>query len=476
MAQENKEHVMKNHLTLFTICCLAIAMLLPAAVSAGSTGDFVEGEMVCQVGVGYTIDSINAQYGTTFGRYLSHISAYLLYTQPGQNAESLAAVIATNTDVIYCTANYLLDAPEAVQSSQPFLDAVPTKDPMTQPAATTLRLPEVQAATTGTGVNVGVIDVGIQLTNPTLAPSVTSGFDYVANDSLANDEPGGIASGHGTFVAGVVNLVAPDANLVSYRVLDTTGRGNGFTIAEAVLDAVEQGCKVINLSIVMSGKHDVLDAAIEYARINNVMVIAAAGNDSSEVELFPALDSYVLSVASLDSNDQKSAFSNYNGKVDICAPGRQIYAPFLDSAYAWWDGTSFAAPFVAATAALIYSVKPTATWEEVRDALLLTAVNIDSLNPAYVGKLGEGRIDPLAAVQSMQVGCCVGTRGNVDEIGGIDLSDLSRLVAYLTVSGTTLPCADEANVDGQGNVDLTDLAMLIAYVVGEPITFGPCSN
>jgi subtilisin family serine protease len=452
----------------------AILVTAPSTAVAGTNGDFVPGEMVCQVLPGYTIDSIHTQYGTTFGRYLTDISAYLLYTPPGQDAESLAAVIAVNQQVVYCTANYLLDAPEAVQSSQPFLDVVPSKDPLTQPAATTLQLPTVRTVATGTSVSVGIIDVGINLTHPTLSANAVSGFDFVANDPIATDEPGGVSSGHGTFVAGVINLVAPDAELRAYRVLDTNGRGNGFTIAEALLQAVEQGCKVVNLSIVMHGKHDVLDAAIEYARNNDVMVIAAAGNDSSDLELFPASDSYVLSVASLDSNDLKSDFSNYNGKVDICAPGHQIYAPFLDSSYAWWDGTSFAAPFVAATAALIYSVKPTATWEEVRDALLLTAVDIDSLNPAYVGKLGAGRVNPLAAVQSLGAGCCTGSTGNIDGQGVIDLSDLSRLIAYLTVSGTTLPCVDEANLDGHGSVDLTDLAMLIIYIISGTGNFAPC--
>jgi hypothetical protein len=217
----------------------------------------------------------------------------------------------------------------------------------------------------------------------------------------------------------------------------------------------------------MSGKHDVLDEAIEYAHFQNVMVIAAAGNDSSEVELFPALDSYVLSVAAVDSNDQKSIYSNYNGKVDICAPGDHVYAPYLDSAYAWWDGTSFAAPFVAATAALIYSIKPSATWQEVRDALLNSAVNIDAENPGLIGKLGEGRIDPVAAVQLIQQNCCVGVTGNLDGLGTVDLSDLSLMIAYITGSPADVLCPGEWNLNAEGLIDLTDLSMMIAYVTGE---------
>ena len=152
----------------------------------------------------------------------------------------------------------------------------------------------------------GVIDAGVNLTHPLLAGTTSPGLDYVDGDSLANDEPGGMASGHGSFVAGVVKLVAPDAQIVPYRVLNPDGRGNGYTIAEAVLQAVEDGCKVINISMVMAGQHGSLDFAIEYAKNNNVMVIAAAGNDSINTDLFPAKDSYTISVAALDTLNHKA--------------------------------------------------------------------------------------------------------------------------------------------------------------------------
>ena len=105
---------------------------------------------------------------------------------------------------------------------------------------------------------------------------------------------------------------------------------------------------------------------------------------------------------------------------------------------------------------------------------MLTAVNLDSLNPAYVGKLGAGRVNPLAAVQSLGGRCCFGSTGNVDGQGTIDLSDLSLLIAYLTFSGMTLPCVDEANLDGHGSVDLTDLAIMISYIVTGTRNFAPC--
>lgn len=453
------------YIALRFVAALGLLLCSTTGVTAEPSGDFVPEELVCRMIPDATVDSVNANYGTEIKRYLSYTGSYLLQTQPGQNAESLATIISARPDVYYCHANYLLDAPEAVQSSQPFLDAVATIDPITQPAATTLQLAETRTVATGDSVTVGIIDVGINLTHPSLASRVTSAIDYVDGDTIASDEPGGSGSGHGTFIAGVVNLVAPDAALMAYRVLDTNGRGDGFTIAEAVVQAVDDGCKVINLSVVMSGDHGALDDAVSYAHYNNVMVIAAAGNDSSEVERFPASDSNVLAVASLDSNDVKSSFSNYNGKVDISAPGEQVYAPFLDTSWAWWHGTSFAAPFVAGTAALIYQANPQASWDQVRDAIRETAVDVDSLNPLFAGKLGKGRINPGAAIQYASLHCCLGTTGNVDGAGAVDLIDLAHLIAYLLSSSRPeLPCPDEANINGIEIIDLSDLSLLVSYL------------
>jgi subtilisin family serine protease len=401
----------------------------------------------------------------------------LLAVPDGVNPESLAVEISKRSDVFYCDLNYDLDAPEAVQSSQPFIDLLGGTTIQTQQSALTLDLPQAHAIATGTAVKVAVIDVGVNLTHPALATVAQSGFDFVSNSPVAQDVPGGISSGHGTFIAGVINLVAPQATIRSYRVLDSAGRGDGFMIARAVLRAVNDGCKVINLSCVMTGKHPSLDLAIEYAHDQNVMVIAAAGNDSSQVERFPANDSYVITVAALDSTGHKADFSNYGGKIDVCAPGTRINAEFLDTSYAYWSGTSFAAPFVAAEAALIYQTNPNITWSHLKNIITSTATSVDSLNPAFAGKLGHGRINLVAALQAAQEGCCVGMRGDVNSSGSINLADLSMLTAWLIQgSGTVaLPCTNAANVNGNGQIDLADLAMLTAYLTSNTITLVPCN-
>lgn len=440
----------------------AFIALFGDLAAAENTDDFIPEQMVCRVSYNDYIDSININYGTTTVDYLSEIGGYLLQTQPGLDAESLAAVIAVDPNVLYCDANYVLAAPEPVQGSQPFIDTkVGGNEFRSQPATTTTNLASAQSVSTGTNVSVGVIDVGVNLAHPELTMVASSAYDYVAADSTATDDPGGSASGHGTFVAGVVNLVAPDAQVRAFRVLDTAGRGNGYDIARAIISAVQDGCKVINLSMVMSASHGAIDDAIEYARNQDVLVVAAAGNDAADSDRFPARDSYTLSVAAIDSLNLKADFSNYGSHVDVCAPGTGILAPFLDTLYAEWDGTSFAAPFVAGQAALLLAANPSATWDDVVDAITSTAVSIDDLNPAYAGKLGAGLIDPAAALAALSMPC-----GDFNGDGiMMDPVDLSYLVSYIFAGGPPPVNPQGADLDHNGTAgDPVDLSVLVDHL------------
>jgi len=450
-----------------------LALTLPLRAINGA-GDYKPEELICKMVPGYSIDIINSAYGTTVRSHQPETDCYLLSTQQGQDAESLAIIIGAREEVEYCGANYYLDAPEPYQRSSAFLDAECVGTFPNQEAAQTLSLTEVQTISTGADVAIAIIDGGLNLTHPLFAAKsggVVSGWDYIDNDSIAFDEPGGPGSGHGTFVAGIVRLTAPDAGIYAYRVLDTLGRGNGYDIASAILQAVNDGCKVINLSLGMLGRHEAIDDALKYAEDRDIVVVAAAGNDATnECSLFPfpAIKEYCLAVAAVDSLNLLADFSNYGIKIDVCAPGTQIYSPFTDTLYAWWDGTSFAAPFVSGMAALILSQHPELSWEEVHGIIMESCIDIDYLNPAYENHLGYGLIDMAAALELASNY----RRGNANGQDGIDVADAVYLIAYVFAGGQApYPViAGDANCDRLVNVG--DAVFIIRYVfMGGP---APC--
>lgn len=441
--------------------------LFLAALSAGQgPAEYVPEELVCKMAPGFEIDIINGAYGTAVRNHQPETDCYLLTTQPGQNAESLAVIINAREEVEYCGANYFLDAPEPYQKSSAFLDEQCIGTFPDQEAADQLSIAEAQTISIGTDVKIAVIDGGVAFDHPEFAAKsggVISGWDFVDNDSIAFDEPGGAGTGHGTFVAGIVKLTAPGSQIYAYRVLDTLGRGNGYDVAGAILRAVSDGCRVINLSMGMLGRHDAVEDAMKFAEDRDVIIVAAAGNDSTnECSLFPfpATKGYCLAVGALDSLNILADFSNFGIKIDVCAPGTRIYSPFIDTLYAWWDGTSFSAPFVTGLAALIITLRPEATWEGIHSIIKESCINIDSLNPGLCEQLGSGMIDMVAALEMASTFM----RGDADSGGEINVADVVFLVNYIFRAGTApYPLiAGDANCDNATNVG--DAVYLIHYI------------
>lgn len=454
-----------SSMNMFLILVVGAICLGPLAGGspAETSDDFPDGEMVCSLTPQMSIDSINTLYGTTTSTYISSLGSYLLHAPSGEDVETLAAEINARPDVVYCHPNYFLDAPESVQSSQPFLDEMHVGSYDEQEATKTINLDGARLTSTGQSVTVGIVDAGVNLDHPALEGTATSGFDYIDYDGDAAAPASGSAAGHGTFVAGIVHLVAPASESRSYRVLDSTGRGSGFAVAKGITAAVDDGCKVINVSLVMSGIHETVKIAIEYARNNNALVIAAAGNDSTGTERFPANHSSTLAVAAVDSVNRLADFSNYGGTIDICAPGTMIYSTLGDSSYGWWSGTSFAAPFVAGQASLLYAAYPGATWNDIVNAITSSATDLEPLNPGLDGQLGSGLINLDAALQTLlaAIPC-----GDLDGDGeGPDVSDLSYLIDFLFRGGSDPVIPGVADINGDtSKANLSDLTYLIDYL------------
>lgn len=331
-------------------------------------------------------------------RTLLHSTSFLINLTPGADVDSAAAALGALTSVVYAHPNYLFNQLHPVQGSYPFPDLNAVGDYEEQQAALSLQLLSAHSLATGAGVKVGVIDVGVDFDHTLLSSSSTSGHDFVDGDDSAFDEPGGLHSGHGTFVAGLVHLAAPDAQLVAYRVADAEGYGDGFTLAQAIERAVDDGCDIINLSLVLLKRHLAVRDALLYAESNGVLVVAAAGNQAQNGAVYPAAEATVMAVGALDPLLGRAPFSSYGAHLSVCAPGIELYSSYRDDYFAWWSGTSFSAPLVAGTAALLAETASAWAGSMIRHVLEFTASDITSQNPGLEGLLGHGQIDPVAAL------------------------------------------------------------------------------
>lgn len=249
------------------------------------------------------------------------------------------------------------------------------------------------------------------------------GWDLANNDNDASYNPNSIREAvlHGTQVAGVVAAEANNGRGIAgvgfkCRFLPLniyantpTGQFAGF---EAIVYAADHGCQVINMSWGGVGGYSRFEQdVITYAAVTrNAVLVAAAGNSGSDVRFYPASYAHVLAVASVNGQDAKSPGSTYNRRVDLAAPGIGILTTHgderdtgrgaVDADYAAVGGTSFAAPQVAAAAALVRGRFPQLTAAQVGAQLRQTADHIDAVpgNAAYAGRLGQGRLNLARAL------------------------------------------------------------------------------
>ncbi|HOP06414.1 MAG TPA: S8 family serine peptidase [candidate division Zixibacteria bacterium] len=403
--------------TISTGCVLCLLFLAVTALASDGSGNtvldkgttkasdpivtsvYVPGQLVVKFAEDInSVDAVIEGVGMGVAGYLGHSGAYLIYVNDGIDLEQISGQLANQPEVEYAHPNYHFVQLHPVQGSYPFPDEASSGSYHQQPAADLLNLDDAQMSATGAGVTIAVIDGGMKLTHPLFEGKAVSAYDFVDGDIDASDETGGPSSGHGTFVGGVLHLMAPDAELRSYRVININGYGDGFTLARAIEQAVEDGCDVINLSLVLTERHLAVRDAIAYAVSQGVAVFAAAGNENVSDLTYPAAEDGVTAVAAIEDDLTLSDYSNFGNFIDLCAPGSDIYSGYLGTDYAWWSGTSFATPFVTGTAALLIQSDPDITPAALSWILRNTADDIDGVNPTIAGLLGAGLVDPVAAL------------------------------------------------------------------------------
>lgn len=401
-----------TQIMLATIILGLLFGLNPTLVLAKDKTPRVAAQLLIQLNPlsGATVDDINATYGTSIlGQLTAVTDLYLLQTPPGADPKELAETMELDPRLLFAEPNYLGEIPEAIGSSAWVWGGEDTAPYADQNAADLLNLSPAHALSTGAGTIVAIIDTGVDLDHPALAAVITTGYDFVDGDSDPDDElsgdPGrGKVGGHGTHVAGIVHLVAPDARIMPLRVLGSNGQGDAFSVAEAVLFAVDNGANVTNLSLGMASHSDTLKTAVRYATERGVVVVGAAGNLGNKEKQHPAATQCVLGVTAVNAARQKTNFANYGSWVAYAAPGEAIYSTFPDGSYAWWSGTSMAAPFVAGQAALLRQLDRSINARDIALLIAHTSENLDPLNPAYAGNLGTGLPNITASLERLLSG------------------------------------------------------------------------
>jgi subtilisin family serine protease/putative cell wall-binding protein len=300
---------------------------------------------------------------------------------------------------------------------------------------------------------VAVIDTGVDVAHPDLAPNIWTnpgeiagngldddgngyvddvhGWDFANDDATLLDDP--LADSHGTHVAGTIAAaadngrgiagVAPGVTVLPLKFLGTDGGWTSDAV-RALAYAARAGASVVNASWTGTSADPALRDAIAGL---DAVVVAAAGNDATDTDDVPRYPASfdlpnVVSVAAVDNTGALASFSNHGAmSVDLGAPGVGILSTVPQDSYAWFDGTSMAAPYVAGVAALLRSIAPTRTAADVAAAMLATARPI----PALEGMVATGgMVDAAAAVDRLAPtvpGPPVGLAAVAFD-GGLDLS------------------------------------------------------
>lgn len=230
-------------------------------------------------------------------------------------------------------------------------------------------------------VVIAVVDTGVDLDHPEFKGKLVEGYNFVDPNSPPYDDVG-----HGTHVAGVIGALTNNNEgvagmtwfnkIMPIKVLDASGTGSTYDVAQGIIWAVDNGAKVINLSLGNYAEAAFLHDAIKYAYERDVVLIAASGNDNTDQPGYPAAYPEVVAVGATDETSAIAPFSNYGDYVDVAAPGVNIASTYPENQYAALSGTSMASPHVAALAGLIRSIRPELTNFEIADLVRASSTDL----------------------------------------------------------------------------------------------------
>lgn len=250
-------------------------------------------------------------------------------------------------------------------------------------------------------VIIAVVDTGVDTNHKDLKTKLVDGYNAINPGQAPMDDVG-----HGTHVAGVIGAHTNNQEgiagmtwnnpIMPVKVLDNSGAGSSYSVAEGIIWAADHGAKVINLSLGNYAQGAFLHDAIRYAYDKDVVIVAATGNDNTNQPGYPAAYPEVFAVSATNQDESKASYSNYGDYVDVVAPGTSIASTYPNNQYAALSGTSMACPHVTALAGLIRSANPSLTNKQVYDVMRQTVKDLGAAGKD--NSYGYGQIDVQAAL------------------------------------------------------------------------------
>ncbi len=269
-----------------------------------------------------------------------------------------------------------------------------------------------------TSIVIAIIDGGFDISHPEIANKLYKPMNVVKRSRDFSGTHSGVK--HGTHVAGIalasidnangVSGIAPNCKLMAVQVADDNGRMSSTAIIDGILYAIHNGANVINLSLGTTFPNDIEKLSVstqkwiaqntykedeefynqlfEVAYKKNIIIVVSAGNQNIIVGLDPMKRSkYTINVSATDPDDKRATFSNYGDLSTISAPGVRIYNSIPGNKYDYLDGTSMAAPVVAGGVALIKSLNPSLSFDQVVDLIQSTGLTTNTTPEKQMGNI-----------------------------------------------------------------------------------------
>lgn len=307
-------------------------------------------------------------------------------------------------------------------------------EPLRQPYLPIINAEDAWTLSQGSeDVVIAIVDDAIQLNHEDLGPNIWVNPGEVPDNGIDDDGNGFVddVNGynvafrdnnpsprnndlfHGTLVSGCAAAATNNDEGIaaigfncSIMAVASSRQGENITNSLQGIDyAIATGADIVNMSFGGSGFSATVSRLIEAGHQRGIIFVGSSGNSGEDEANYPAAYNHVISVGATTFTDRVANFSTVHSSVDIMAPGQNIFTTAINSSdgtYNSTSGTSFSAPIISGVLGLMKSINPCLTPDQAETFLKQTAVNIDGINPALVGKIGAGRVDAAAAVAAVQ--------------------------------------------------------------------------